>query len=153
MGRLTAYANTSVSLFKTQDDLERLLLRHGISASRWTHFAEADMHPGLVRFEFEWLTPNGARLGFRVDIGYQYEPGPRGGNQGTTREQAGRALYWHIKNLLEAVTFGIVDLEQAFLPYLLTASGQTVYDEAKSRIEALTSGDVAGLLERPRPPG
>ncbi len=60
------------------------------------------------------------------------------------------ALFWHIKNLLEAVAFGIVDLEQAFLPYLLVASGQTVYEEAKPRLEGLMPGDVVRLLERPK---
>ena len=150
MSKLTAYASTSVSLFKTQDDLERVLAGHGITASRWTHYAETETQPGLLRFEFEWQTLKQAKLGFRVEVGYQYERGPKGGNRGTTREQAGRALFWHIKNLLEAVAFGIVDLEQAFLPYLLTASGQTVYDEAKTRLEMLEAGDVAGLLERPK---
>ncbi len=96
MSKLTAYASTSVSLFRTQDDLERLLNRHGITASRWTHFAESDVQPGLLRFEFEWQTPKGPKLGFRVEVAYQYKRGPKGGNRGSTREQAGRgALLAH----------------------------------------------------------
>ena len=45
MARLKAYAKTTVSLFKTQDDLERLLAKHGIKATRWTHFAEVPRRP------------------------------------------------------------------------------------------------------------
>lgn len=146
MSKLTAYANTTVTLFKTQDDLEKLLVRHGISASRWTHLTETD-EPGLVRFEFEWER-DGRPLGFRIDVQYQYVRGPKGGNSGTTREQAGRALFWHVKNLLEAVAFGIVDMEQAFLPHLLTASGTTLYDEVKPRIADI---DVRRLLSAPTP--
>ncbi len=149
MAKLKAYSNTTVSLFKTQDDLERLLGKHGITASRWTHLAETDSTPGIVRFEFEWRRENGGQLGFRVDVSYQYVAGPKGGQRGTTREQAGRALFWHVKNLLDAVDFGIVDLEQAFLPHLLTASGRTVYEEVEPRLESLPSG--MGLLGLPEP--
>ena len=53
MVRLKAYAQTTVSLFKTQDDLERLLQKHEIKANRWTHFSETKLAPGIVRFEFE----------------------------------------------------------------------------------------------------
>lgn len=147
MARLKAYSNTTVSLFKTQDDTERLLSKHGIAVSRWTHLAETDSSPGTVRFEFEWRRGNKAPLGFRVDLEYQYVAGPKGGNQGTTREQAGRALYWHVKNLLDAVDFGIVELEQAFLPHLLTASGRTVYEEVEPKLESLPS--IGGLLGLP----
>ena len=75
-------------------------------------------------------------------------PGSRGaGRLAPTRtrtapDPAGQVL------TLEAVEFGIVELEQAFLPYLLTGSGQTVYEEAKPRLDALQAGDVPKLLDR-----
>jgi len=144
LAKLKAFSNTSVSLFKTQDDLEKLLSRHGIKKSRWSHFAEGEDEPGTVRFEFEWLRDASSVLGFRLEVSYQYEAGPRGGNQGTTREQAGRALFWHIKNLFDAVDYGIVDLEQAFMPHLLTDGddGPTLYEQLAPKLgmPLLTAG-------------
>jgi len=53
-----------------------------------------------------------------------------------------RGLYWYLKVKVEAVQLGIVELEQEFLPYLLTAKGTTVYDEL--------GGAHIRLLEAPR---
>lgn len=149
MGRLKAFANTTVSLFKTQEELEKLLAKHRIAASRWTHFAETKELAGKVRFEFQWQrAKEAAPIGFRVEVEYKYAPGPRGGNAGTTREQAGRALFWYVKNLFDAVEYGIVQLEEAFMPHMLPAgeSGPTLYEQLTPRLEALTMADLPPLL-------
>lgn len=147
MGQLKAFSSTTITLFKTQDDLEKLLAKRGISASRWTHFAETKDQPGMVRFEFEWQrNKDRPPMGFRIDVAYKYVAGPKGGNQGTTREQAGRALFWHVKNLFDAVDFGIADMEQAFMPYLLGQGDRTIYEQMAPRLEALRAGDMPALL-------
>lgn len=153
MSVLKAFANTKIDSFKTQTDLENLLAKRGVRASRWTHFAEVKGVPGQMRFEFEWQPPQKIRdvarppLSFRIDIGYKGELGPQGGQRGTTREQAARALYWHVKNLLDAVDFGIVDLEQAFMPYLLLNNGQTAYEKVGAQLLELQAGDLPLLTE------
>ena len=154
MARLKAFAATKVTFARTQDELERLLLKHEVRASRWTHYAElfhepkpghlpAPKNPGTVRFEFEWVPPEGERpLGYRFEVFYQTQYGPKSGQVGTTREQAARALYWHVKNLLDAVDFGIVEMQEAFLPYMIGASGQTVYQVMQEHIQAIAAGHV-----------
>ena len=44
------------------------------------------------------------------------------------RKQILRALYWFLKAKIEAIQFGLVELEQEFLPYLLTSEGRTVFE-------------------------
>lgn len=156
MSTLKAFSSTKIDVFKTQSDLEGLLTKRGIKASRWTHFAESKDTPGTMRFEFEWQPPQQLRdvaqlpLSFRIDVGYKGETGPQGGQRGTTREQAARALYWHVKNLFDAVDFGIVDLEQAFMPYLLLASGETAYEKVGRQLLEVKSGDLPPLLSEGR---
>lgn len=157
MARLKAFANTKIDVFKTQNDLEALLLKRGINASRWSHFAETKEIAGQVRFEFSWAPPQKLNepkrqpLSFRVDVEYKGDFGPAGGQRGTTREQAARALYWHIKNLFDAIDFGIVDLEQAFMPHLVLPSGETAYEKLVPQLQALQAGEMPLLLERGRP--
>ena len=153
MSQLKSYSNTQVALSKTQESLDKLLAAHGIQANRWTHFAEVGAKPGSVVFEFEWRkTPEKLPLGFKIAVDYKGEGGPQGGQKGTTREQAGRALYWHVKNLFDAVDFGIVDLEQAFMPYLLLPDGDTAYERWAPRFEELLEkAEMPPLLTEGRP--
>lgn len=154
MPRLKAFSNTKIDVFKTQGDLETLLAKRGIRASRWSHFGESVKDAGEVRLEFSWQ-PQPAKvgetrepLGFRIAVEYKGETGPAGGQRGTTREQAARAVYWHVKNLFDAVDFGIVDLEQAFMPYLLLPNGETAYERMLPQLVALKPGEMPKLLER-----
>jgi hypothetical protein len=134
---------------RTQDELERLLGKHDIRASRWTHYTELSDQPGVVRFEFEWRRKDGGTLGYRIEVSYKRKAGPRGGQTGTTREQAARALYWHVKNLLDAVDYGIVELEEAFFPHMLGPGGATIFEEAREQLSTL---DLPRLMDsNPRP--
>lgn len=156
MSQLKSFSNTRIDVFKTQSDLESLLAKRGIAASRWTHFAEVKDVPGVVRFEFEWKALQKTNdvqrplLGYRIEVQYKSYLGPYGGKKGTSREQAARALYWHVKNLFDAVDFGIVDLEQAFMPYLLLPSGETAYEGLRPHLDALKAGDMPRLLTEGR---
>jgi len=157
MARLKAFSNTKIDVFKTQGELEALLEKRGILASRWSHFGETKDVGGIVRFEFEWQPVQSLHdskrqpLGYRIEVEYKGELGPYGGQKGTTREQAARALYWHVKNLFDAIDFGIVDLEQAFMPYMLLPDGQTAYEKVGPQLKALQEGEMPRLLERGRP--
>lgn len=145
--QLKSFSNTTIAVSKTQENLEAVLARRDIGASRWTHYAPSGDAPGSMRFEFEWSRPGRlAPLGFRIEVEYKPEVGPYGGKRGTTREQAARAIYWHVKNLFDAVDFGIVDVEQAFMPYLMLPEGVTAYERMKPELDALPPGAIPRLL-------
>lgn len=65
------------------------------------------------------------------------------GKAGTTRDQASRALFWHVKDLLDAVDFGIVAMEQAFLPHMIGAGGATMWEQVEGEIAKVLSGEVS----------
>ena len=110
---LKSYANTVVAPHKSKEQVEGLLLRIGAVGFRWSSFQGREtLEAGL-----EW---EGGQTAFRLVVDYEDE---------RERKQKLRALYWYLKAKVEAIQFGLVDLEQEFLPYMLTPSGRTVFEE------------------------
>lgn len=120
---LQSYAHTSVSPGRTKEQIELLLSKVDAVGFRWDS-GLPELRDSENAYGFEQLTAglrwNGRELAFRLRIEYADEK---------RRRQNLRALYWYLKAKIEAIEFGIVDLEQEFLPYMLAASGQTLYDE------------------------
>lgn len=147
MAKLKAFSDTKISLAKTHEQLEDLLEKQRVEGSRWTHLPEkiSEHKPGRVLLEFEVVRED-CRFAYRISVDYQSKAGPRGGNQGTTREQTGRALFWHVKNLFDAIEYGIISLEEALLPYMITGNGQTVYEQLEPKLAQLSAGDVPRIF-------
>lgn len=119
---LRSYVHTSVSAGRSKENIELLLRRVGAIGFRWDSGLPGLDSEGASGFEqlaarIKW---HGHDLAFRLRIEYANDRGQR---------QNLRALYWYLKAKIEAIEFGIVDLEQEFLPYMLAPSGQTMYDE------------------------
>jgi len=129
---MKSYVNTKVPAARTQEQIERLLRRIDVDATRWTTY-------GLtITLEFAW-TPKDrpGRLGFLLRLNPPEE---------RERPRHLRALYWYLKAKIEAYEFGLVDLAQEFLPHLLTGPNITLYEEAQPRIEQRMLGQDLPLL-------
>ncbi len=109
---LRSYANTQVSVGKSRESIDKLLEKIGAVGFRWSSEINKNRETLEALLEFD-----GKKLGFRLTVDYEDE---------RERRQMMRALYWYLKAKVEAIEFGLVDLEREFLPYLLTSSGQTV---------------------------
>jgi len=129
----TAYKNTDVPIHKSREGIEKLLMRVGARGFRWESDLQASREAIAAILNWE-----GRTVGFR--LGVQYEKGDE-----RNRRQVMRALYWYLKSKIEAIEFGLFDLEEEFLPYLLTASGRTVSEELEKdprfEIKALPDPD------------
>ncbi len=127
----TAYKQTTVSASKSRDDIEKLLAKVGVVGFRWgSNLQNAEE---TIEAALDW---KGRRVGFRITVKYDDEK---------HRRQVMRALYWYMKSKIEAIEFGLVELEREFLPYLLTNTGKTVADmlanDARFEIKALPAGN------------
>ncbi|KKL96005.1 hypothetical protein LCGC14_1848800 [marine sediment metagenome] len=110
---LQSYANTAVPSHRSKEQVEELLKKVGAVGFRWSSFGgQETLEAGL-----EW---NDGKIAFRLVVNYEDD---------RQRKQKLRALYWYLKAKVEAIQFGLVDLEQEFLPYMLTPSGRTVFEE------------------------
>ena len=114
--RTKAYAATTVSLASTQEDIRKLLKRYGAKGLQVTE----QFDPSVIQLRFQVPVESGEDVGLAfvsMDI-------PTGEGEARNqkqveqyRRQAGRALYFYLKTQLEAVDFGLVKLEEAFLAH------------------------------------
>ncbi len=138
---LKSYAATSVSPGKTKEQIEGLLLRVDATGFRWSsQVASGDSYTGTPGYEqleamLKW---DSKTIGFRLQVDYTNEP---------QRRQRLRALYWYLKAKIEAIQFGLVDLEREFLPYLITSSGKTVFEELGGADMKLLPAPLAEIAE------
>jgi hypothetical protein len=121
-----AYKDTPVESGRSKQHIEELLLKVGAKGFRWSSLID---HSEVLEAGLDY---EGRERAFRLTVAY--------GNERERRQKL-RALYWYLKSKLEAIEFGLVDLEQEFLPYLLTRSGRTLYEEI--------GGAETKLLEAP----
>lgn len=130
MAKIRSFTETGVSKEKTQEQMEVILAKHNIRASQWRHIREDEVAglPGRLMLEFPWQNGEGIVLDFRVEVEYKAERGPKGGQIGTTVNQAARAIYWFVDMLFKAVEWGIVeDIGEAFFSKIVTDDGHTLY--------------------------
>lgn len=135
-GSLNSYANTSVSAGRTKEQIEALLQKVGAVGFQWLSNLPYTLDGERIG-GFDQLTAaicwHDRQQAFQLRVEWDDERRQR---------QNLRALYWYLKAKIEAIQFGIVDLEREFLPYLLARSGRTVYDElGGSDIRLLPSGE------------
>jgi hypothetical protein len=158
-----AFSGTSISVDKSMAEIDKLLTKYGVRENRYTHSrpervgAPGELGKGALVYEFVWPERGEqARRGVRIKVEYREVVGVRGGRAGITAEQAGRALFWHIKSKFDSVEFGIESFDVAFMPYLRTAlaDGGTLA-ENQHLIGEFTAKPLAigSLLALPAPRG
>lgn len=128
-----AYKYTKVPTYRSQEQIEKLLAKHGVDAFRWTSLA------GQLGLEFRRKV-NDQSVGFCVKLDYEERE----------KGQFLRALFFWIKATLEAVEFGIVSFERAFMPALITGEGRTLGDDVLQRLAQGGLGRDVPLLPEGR---
>ncbi len=117
------YSGTSISVEKTKMDIEMMLKEFGILAMRWTETPDSIKGIELPLLEFIVETKiNGVHkeIGFKIQPPLLTAKKRRNGRYGdyvTTScpEQSMRLLFWYIKSRLEAVKFGLEEIENTLL--------------------------------------
>lgn len=120
---LRSFSDTKVSFGSSQGKVMDLLVKHHVHQVGWEFSLEDGDAPGELGVYFALDNHR-----YRVCVRFQSRKGPRGGQAGTTKEQAARALFWHLKSLFDAIDWGIVEFSQAFFAYELTNTGATTYE-------------------------
>jgi hypothetical protein len=115
--REQAYATTAVAVAKTQEDIRKLLVKHGARGMQLTEIFEP---PSLnLRFQALIGPDDGpavlAMVSMEIPTGEEQARNEREKEQ--LRRQAARALFYYLKSQLEAVDFGLVKFEEAFLAH------------------------------------
>ncbi|MHB1000493.1 MAG: hypothetical protein ACYC27_14735 [Armatimonadota bacterium] len=131
-------ATTYVSIDRTRNEIERLLVDHG--ADQFGYMQSGDqaaimfrMNSKMIRFVISMpkmedfsRTPTGLRR-TQTQIRTFYEQGCR---------QRWRALLLIIRAKFEAIKSGITEFEEEFLSYIMLPNGQTTGNWMKPQIQA-----------------
>lgn len=154
----SAYASkTSVTVSRSRDEIERVLLRFGATAQMWGR----DDEVGIVLVRFR-RRARGYEFRLQLPRIEEFELTPTGKYRSKdvqlkAREQEERrrfrSLANYIKATLDAVDSGIIDFETAFLPHLLLPTGETLARRLEPEIERALEGGPAPSLGLALGPG
>ena len=128
------YSGTVIAPEKTQSEIIILLYKHGAEATRWT--SEKD---GKNTLEFIFSVKS-RQIAFRVT-----PPIMKNSRGEPLTAQCMRLLYWWLKSQLEAIQYGLVSIEEAFLANVAGSlpSGETV-TLGDLLLPKLRSGEILG---------
>jgi hypothetical protein len=126
---------TSIDCEKTISEIQKCLVKHG------AHKIVTDYANGLPCAVTFCLTLNGNMVGFALPANYSgvlkaMKNDRKVPNSKCTDEQAQRVAWRIVKDWVEAqmaiVEAQLADVTEVFLPYAITKTGTTVYNEIKS---------------------
>lgn len=133
-----AYAHTTVSVARSQDQLRKLLQRYGASTFEFGEGVVDGQQMAAVAF-----VAHGYRVRIRVPLkppvaeavrsaAKRRKAGPDDAHASLVEQEAKRiwrVLPWNVKARLEAVEEGVETFEEAFLAHLIDErSGRTIYE-------------------------
>src|SRR5262245_55539427 len=101
-----AYKGTEVPMYKSFEDIERLLGKYGLRVT-CAHVPEDQRAgtPGAVIAFFQHAEKGGPMLSYRMQLEYKFVRGARPGwNAGSTKEQMARLMFYLLKAKLEMVS-------------------------------------------------
>lgn len=143
MSKILNYT-TEVSVEKTVSEIERLLSRHGVLSSFKSYEAGQ-----VIALEFEVKTKTGnrsIRLPANIEAVYRILTSQHRRYSTTNWHSRASMVAWRIiKDWVEAqlaiIDTEMVSLDEVFLPYMVTGSGQTFYQVIAGKNFLLTQGE------------
>ena len=110
------YEETEIPAARTQGEIISLLYGSGAEATRWSSTKDGDM-------ELEFIFPvKGRKVSFRIRT-----PLLKDSRGKPKPDQSARLLWWWLKSQLEAIRYGLVSVEEAFLAQAVASlEGRTV---------------------------
>ena len=150
MRTIRAYKQTSVHWGKSQANIGKLLEKHGVHDTRFTFLQSRSE----LICEFNYPTTlegKDVSLGVRILL-----PIPQAKNQEQAKNQIHRALFYYLKSKFEALSFGLVEFVQEFMPHLIifdkSGNSKTLYQiispQYSKAVITGTQGEIKMLPDR-----
>lgn len=136
---------TEVSVGRTRDEIERILERFGASRQAWMRDDEKGVTTiAFIRerktYKFSIKIPSLSEFMETPSRRFERSEADAKRVQDAEMRRRFRSLANYIKALLDAIDTGIIQLEEALLPYLVLSQGRTFYEEAQVALKA--GGDI-----------
>jgi len=113
MRTISSYQKTSVHWGKSQADISKVLTKHGIQDTRFTFLQSRNEL--ICEFDFPTkIEEKDIKIGVRILL-----PIPKAKDLEQAKNQIHRALFYYLKTKFEALSFGLVEFTQEFMPHLV----------------------------------
>ena len=145
--------NTTVSIEKTQEEIRKLLRKYGsdgFGTSEEDREATIGFRINGIRIRITAILPDRKekRFVFTGKYGYTRTAEQQNKLYAQAIRQKWRVLLLTIKAKLEAVENQIVTLEEEFMPFIVTETGETIGERLLPRLKAAqAAGQSFRLLE------
>ena len=149
--RSRAYAETTVAVSKSREQIDNILLKWGVSGIQW----EDQFDMGLAQLRFRWRRDDDHELvaRFRVEVDSEESLKEKAIDQRSGQfskkkydrlrlargKREHRILLNLLKNMFEAIEEGIIPAEALLLPWIEDVDGNTVYDKLSPSLHQLAS--------------
>lgn len=149
----TYASETKVSSDRSRAEIERTLMRYG--ATGFGYMVEDNRAAILFKYAgrtFKILLPLPPLKDYYLTANYRRRT-DTGAKEAweQAKRQRWRALALFVKSTCEAIESGIVTRDEAWLPWTVLPSGQTVHEWLEPQLEAAArSGQMPTLLPAPR---
>lgn len=142
------YADTSVPPERSQAAIQKMLYEHGAQGLQWTEVSDQVELKFVIAIDGKPMT---VRVRPAMLVIRKREYGRRGSTQTMVSKAATlRLLFFWLKSTLEAVRYGLVSFQEAFLAHVVGRldSGQevTVGDMLIPRLMDMNPSDLAKAL-------
>lgn len=147
---------TVVPVGRSRDEIESTLIRFGATGQLWAR----DDERGIVVIAFKregrtykFTVPLPLLKEFRMTPSGRFERTEKQAEVARETEvrRRFRSLANYVKALLDAIDTGIIQVDEALLPYLVLGSGKTVYEHALQQLEGGQEVDLMRALSSGEP--
>jgi len=145
-------SNTSVPVDDSLRAIRRLVEEH--DADGWMHLEQRGRHAiqfqingRVIRFVLPELDPENPGLSIsHTPTGKRRTAAEVQKRIGAERRRRARVLFLCVKAKFVSITDGVETFDEAFLPHIVTPSGQTLGEQMTPRIPAMVeSGEAPGM--------
>lgn len=128
-----AYEDTSVPVSRSQERIKMLILKNGGTGVAFV------THPPMEGFEAV-IPIDGCTYTVRIRATVA------GKDAEQEQRRIWRVLYYHMKDIFEASTSGVMELREMILPYIVTRDGQTIAEHILPKLDKAIEGNPERLL-------
>lgn len=144
-----AYANTQLSVAKSQDQIRRIVYAHnGTGVMMVSHPPKEGFEAMVTISELPYHIRVMAQTKDQTFDGRRHRRTKvelLAANEQEAR-RVWRVLFWHMKAMFEAADSGVIDIRDVIMPYVVTRDGRTLSEHLVPRMADLMTIDTSKLL-------
>ena len=134
--RLVPYKTTKIPPLTTKAEIDGLLARWGIRKTMWDWNPEMNVVTLVFELPQEYSNPSGTAV--KIEPPRIWTKGHRNRKEEINWQVSMRVLFWYLKSSLENAYLMQFDKTTAFLPHIMSSTGQLLKDIVIPRLSQVS---------------